>query len=597
MKKKDIQLKKLKSFYKMFVLSLVVVVLVIGGVVGRNEPQCPFGGCSRTTDYSAPYRVEGDSAFRGGTPTTPTTPTPTPDPLKIPVNPMKGVNDEEGDMEYYDFEKKEIVNMVTSEEQIPLTTDYMSQATNLKETWKEIPDNLRVEFLKQHPDRVKDLSAEDLTYSTGLRNLIRDPSNPKVWKSIVDNGEAVGVLREMNYKINPASNLEGWEWAKEGSQHTLQHSTGPKIPMDSTGGHEILFNKGETTITNTGTGSVLKYSGNLKWEPMTTPQNIPNPFQAQPPGGQGEGGVGGDYLEKIWPKIQSILSLIDKNGKAGESGNGQGSVYGNHNSGINMGLSDGKSMSFEDEDQNTGIMQNDQDEEATANFDKEGDDIKAKNAIITTIDDGAIIYTQQETDILLAGTPNNDPNTPVSTETSELPFQITGTSTTPTSKISEIASTAITTPLIKIIPKSITGQAILSEEQTPEQINLGQYIKLINHDIDMSGKDITVDVLKSFSKTEAGGQNLRVYSGNIQIRFENQKILYPRLIYNAPYGISEISNKLDRANKFKLQHYTAQKSQLTDHKQITSVTDLTAKHPTKDLLISKIRKSMWKTKK
>jgi len=132
---------------------------------------------------------------------------------------------------------------------------------------------------------------------------------------------------------------------------------------------------------------------------------------------------------------------------------------------------------------------------------------------------------------------------------------------------------------------AITGQAI---QEIP-----GQYFKLINHNIDMSGKDITVDVLKSFENAEAGGQNLKIISGDTEIKFQGQKIMYPRLVKKAPHGILQISNKLDQNNKYRLKHYTNKKSQLIDNNQRITVSDITAKHPEKKLIISKIRLPMW----
>jgi len=143
---------------------------------------------------------------------------------------------------------------------------------------------------------------------------------------------------------------------------------------------------------------------------------------------------------------------------------------------------------------------------------------------------------------------------------------------------------------ISFIP-FVNAEEILSEiEGSPS----GQYVKFIGHDVEFNGRDIEVHALKTFNKLSAGGQDLDFYSGNIQIKFNQQRIYYPRLVKNAPFGVNKIQNKLDQNTEFKLQHYTNRKSKLTDNNERISVTDVTTKHPKQKLIISKIRKEMWK---
>ena len=111
----------------------------------------------------------------------------------------------------------------------------------------------------------------------------------------------------------------------------------------------------------------------------------------------------------------------------------------------------------------------------------------------------------------------------------------------------------------------------------------------------MSGRNIIIDTLKTFNKVRAGGQNLDVYSGDIQIQFNGQKTYYLRRVKKAPHGIAEVSNKLDKKNKFKLQHYTNRKSQFKDEDERVSSSDVVMKHPKKKLIISKMREDMWKS--
>lgn len=562
----------------MFVLSLVVVFLMVvlsGGVVGK----CSGEQCSVPADA----RIAGDRFEFSGTPTQGTTPSEISAEIK-----GKELKPRKGDMNYYDETKtsEEITTEEYRDEQgdtmrnQDLTTELMLSAGNLKDTWDNIPDTKRQEFVKQQGAKAgRELTGKQLTLTNELRDLLRSEQGKEAWNSLPRN-EKNNAAIQMGYPINPSSDLTGWEWTGE---HTLQLKDKSNIiDMINMGNRDLTFLE-DGKILSKGPNGETYFKGGVEYS--LNPPGTPSPQYAQGQSAGKDKGLLNEFFNEVFPMIEKILSGIDKNSKTGSNGIGQGSVYGDHNSGINLGMEGGREFLQETDDKIIGTAQNNPDEKATINIDKDAKNLKATNAILAT-NQGADIYTQQETDVHLEGTPDNA--FAASQETSET-FSTTGTPTTPTS------NTVTTTPsaILPIIPKSITAQAIFNEEQ----INLGQYIKLIEHNVDMSGKDITVDILKSFSKAEAGGQNLRVYSGDIQIRFENQKILYPRLIKNAPYGISEISNKLDRNNKFKLQHYTTQKSQLTDNKQITSVTDLTAKHPTKELLISKIRKPMWKTKK
>ena len=113
----------------------------------------------------------------------------------------------------------------------------------------------------------------------------------------------------------------------------------------------------------------------------------------------------------------------------------------------------------------------------------------------------------------------------------------------------------------------ITGKAIA---------NPGQSITLRDHDLIVNGHDMNLYSLKTFNNIEIGGNNLNLYNGNIHLQFNGQKIMYSRLITNAPFGIKRVSNKLDiNQNRYILQHYEENLGEFYDEKRTISIGDIT----------------------
>ena len=187
-------------------------------------------------------------------------------------------------------------------------------------------------------------------------------------------------------------------------------------------------------------------------------------------------------------------------------------------------------------------------------------EITAKNVDLTVPEQAHLTIPEQETTIRLNGIKGNDPNFREATNTAAI--------------------------------NSITGQAIINGEE----VDLSQYIQFQNHDLAIGGKELTVYTLKTFNNVDAAGQDINVISGDVAIKFQGQKILYPRLVKNAPYGIKKITNQLDKENQYQLQHFTNKDSLLTDYQGIASVGDIFSTHPKiPGLVIAKIRNDMWKT--
>ena len=284
-------------------------------------------------------------------------------------------------------------------------------------------------------------------------------------------------------------------------------------------------------------------------------------------GGQsgGSGGGGGqEIMSAVQGAVQFAQSLIGGLADSWKSSGGRSSIASNNRGGITSTFDDGAVGLFGTDDKLAlGVEQNNPEDPTEADLDKEkkGDFTNAN----VLIPDEMFAQTTEKTTVEFNGIPGDDPNNPPITDSEEL----------------------LTSPQLSPITAQVVAQG--------EIFDYGQYIKLKNHDLDISGEDITVYALKTFNEVIVGGQNLKVFDGEIEMKFEGQRIYYPRLVKNAPYGVKQISNKLDQNNKFRLQHYTNKKGSLIDNREIISVSDITTNHPRNDLIISKIRLPMWET--
>jgi len=187
--------------------------------------------------------------------------------------------------------------------------------------------------------------------------------------------------------------------------------------------------------------------------------------------------------------------------------------------------------------------------------------------------------TTDSTTIDLSGISGNDPSNPASS----------------TSNIGSLKPSFLTKikelfPLSTLVNgKSITGKVIGTT---------GQSIQLTEHDLNVDGHDMNIYSLKTFNNIEFGGNNLHLYNGDLHLKFNGQRIMYSRLITNAPYGIKRVSNKLDiNQNKYTLQHFDDKLGQLYDENYIITVGDITStvgNGPYARLLINRDRLEMFR---
>lgn len=137
---------------------------------------------------------------------------------------------------------------------------------------------------------------------------------------------------------------------------------------------------------------------------------------------------------------------------------------------------------------------------------------------------------------------------------------------------------------------SITGNAIAPVES-------GQFVKLIKHDLSISGDEIGVDALKSLNELNANGANLDVKNGDTLIEFNKQKTYYNREIKETPYFVNQITNQNDGENYFRLLQGGSNGNYLIDDSKRTTVGDVVVAHPDatmKGIVIAKEREDMFK---
>lgn len=142
-----------------------------------------------------------------------------------------------------------------------------------------------------------------------------------------------------------------------------------------------------------------------------------------------------------------------------------------------------------------------------------------------------------------------------------------------------------------IVPFSggVTGLAISGS-------NPNQFVKLLNHNLEIGGQTLIVDLLKSFNEVDVEGNNLVIYNGETNIEFYDMKTFYPRRIKQTPHNLLTIKNKLDTSNYFKLRNYEDENNYLVDGNKIVSVGNRAVPHPKiKGLKIAEIREEMWES--
>jgi len=296
-------------------------------------------------------------------------------------------------------------------------------------------------------------------------------------------------------------------------------------------------------------------------------------------GGQGQAGAGGAEQtldQKFQAALGTVQQLVGLLGQLATpftdslKSNGEGSTSietPNEFGGITAALENGAALAMAAQGvERMEAMQNDPTKAATIKTKSTGNEVEVKNAnfLIAQQLTGSI---QDTATIKLGGIDGNSPNHP------------------------SLTSNTLAAASLQAKSNIITTAAITFIQKAPQ----GQYVSLFDHNIDVKGSHLQLHALKTFDSIEAEGSDITFYSGDIQIKIEGQKILYPRLVKKAPYGFKSLTNTLDSdQTQFVLQHYENKKSLFYENNYITTAGDIVEKHPNKKIVIAQVRKDMWK---
>ena len=174
----------------------------------------------------------------------------------------------------------------------------------------------------------------------------------------------------------------------------------------------------------------------------------------------------------------------------------------------------------------------------------------------------------EETTVILQGTPGDDPSNPPSTDTTPN-AQLAGNTITPSSGTA--ATTTAFLPLIKIPQTKLSRTAyFLSGEITGKAITENQIsdlreqsIELLaGHILRLIGYGITAYTLKTFSEIELKGNELVINMGKVTVKSKLQQTLISRQLGEPDYS-AEILNLLDvNRNKLIVENYDNRKGDI-----------------------------------
>jgi len=264
---------------------------------------------------------------------------------------------------------------------------------------------------------------------------------------------------------------------------------------------------------------------------------------------------------------QQIAGMMEglKGGEGGSNGQGSTEVAPTSDGGARLKLEGGAEFYAEDEEDENQVKlaQTADSIEAIMTLQSGLDKILAETNVQATIFDQVTVSTSPitpPTDILLAGIAGDSP-----------------------SQISE----ALALSQEYYGSSGISG-AVISD------LSGGQFVKLIEHSLSISGEKIVVDIFKSFDSLDGNGEELWVRNGRMNMKFEGVKIYYSRKIDDSPHSFGMIANSKDKERVFNLLEYRDNRGRLTDVMGRISVGDMSVEHPRESgLVVAKVREGMW----
>jgi hypothetical protein len=430
--------------------------------------------------------------------------------------------------------------------------------------FKDINGNLIHEQTEDSlPVTGEDIFSKDADYLSKDENrkvATKDQINAFDGKKLMDKG--VGKVEGDTSKGKWGEDGNSFEYGgTKLDSETLRASKSVKFMED--GSVELTSGNGNLILKNGRAigGSLLEV--NTLQQPIQSPGICSTGGGGSSGGGQG-GQDPGSMLQQGMQIAQQIAGALEGlKGKGGGS-NGQGSteITSNANGGAEIKLDDGAEFYLEDEEEENQVKlaQTDKDAEAVIDVGSGLDEMLAETNVEATIYDQVTVSTAVDTpptEILLAGIAGDSPTQEA--EALSLNQEYYGISA-----------------------------AVISD------LSGGQFVKLIQHDLGLSGEKIIVDLFKSFNSIEGDGKELWVSNGDINIKFQGMKVYYSRRIGKIPNSIGEIANLQDKERVFSLIEYRDNKARLIDSGGRISIGDMSVEHPRENgLVIARVRKDMW----
>lgn len=517
---------------------------------------------------------------------------------------------------YYNAKTNTLTKMPSPPDTSPATEKNLVTASNTKELWSQIPENLRLDYLEKNPeDAVKKLEAKQLTETESFRDLIKNPDKQGLWDEIKKNNQLAGdvfkkMFPDVQFDFNGANfanskfynqdfgytkdlyfdygTKEDWMDPHSISvdELTRMEHLGPEIKKIKLGGDGFLridysdssleFNQG-TLVINPPNGITPPANQGLSFKGIDSPASPSPGSKLSAPGfpeagslGSSSSQAGGSSFEQSLYQgmqfAQQIIGVVKSAVDALIPKDSKGTTQITSTaSGSDISLNNGATLAVQDEKDKDKklILAQTEVKDGSAKFTIDSD----LNGKINK--NGAYIIPQVAAISTKIDTP---PTTVIDDSSKEFPTPSSETRT-------ETGALA-----------SLTGAAISSVSTSSSQS-----VILEGYDAEINGQKIAFYPLKPFDNLDFGGSSLVLIDGQKRFEFNGQRTYLERVPHDDSYYINKLSNKKDTENYFMiLMKRKSGNYVISNDKRFTSGDEI-IEHPTiKGLYIAKEREAMWK---
>jgi len=510
----------------------------------------------------------------------------------------------------------------------PVTKENLLKATNLKDNWgnPEVKQT-RKDAMKAHPDQLKSALDEGKVTPDQVgqeKDYIKE--NPDIWnKEGIRKSEKAGETFEKIFpesKVAKDTDFSKSELTTEKFYPEGTASGKPSIPLEDLKNFKTGFTKDGFVQIDTANARV-RFNGG-EWRSATA-QEIGGDFSSK----------AADAVKKSSPFDNSPLNSPfggQQGGTGGSSGGSQGGAGGA--AGEAGGAQAKMKEAFGMAQQMVGLakeflsgmqanLQSDAEQKSKTGISAVDMQAAAQEGIVTVENAQVQLVTSDTTVDTTSPSPNGkatftfDSELKVFTIKTDYPStSVADTSSTgagalvtnndaaiagvlsPSSETTTVTNDADSTTPLLTTSSSNVGTVVafltLAGYVVNDVVN-GQNVKFIKQDIEINGNDIIVYTLKPFSHIEGGGKGIILGDGSVDIKFEEEKTLYPRTIKSNEFFINKLTNKQDPNKYFALIPGGTAGNYFLDNKKRISVGDNSIEHPQlKGIKIAEIRKDMWK---